>query len=139
MISFMSSWAEQIVLAVIVATIIEMILPKNKNRKYIQMVIGIYVLFNIISPIIENKEEFSIEKYNIEKYETKSQYEIDQSSMDERLEKIYLKELEDTVKLKFEENNVVKIRNTDNMQVIDDIKKELADELEVNKNIITVK
>ena len=62
MISFMSSWAEQIVLAVIVATIIEMILPQNKNRKYIQMVIGIYVLFNIISPIIENKEEFSIEK-----------------------------------------------------------------------------
>ena len=98
MISFMSSWSEQIVLAVIVATIIEMILPKNKNRKYIQMVIGIYVLFNIISPIIENKEEFSIEKYNIEKYQTKSQYEIDQSSMDERLEKIYLKELEDTVK-----------------------------------------
>ena len=93
MISFMSSWAEQIVLAVIVATIIEMILPKNKNRKYIQMVIGIYVLFNIISPIIENKEKFSIEKYNIEKYETKSQYEIDQSSMDARLEKIYLDEL----------------------------------------------
>ena len=71
MISFMSSWAEQIVLAVIVATIIEMILPKNKNKKYIQMVIGVYVLFNIISPIIENKDEFSIEKYNIEKYETK--------------------------------------------------------------------
>ena len=163
MISFMSSWAEQIVLAVIVATIIEMILPQNKNRKYIQMVIGIYVLFNIISPIIENKEEFSIEKYNIEKYETKSQYEIDQSSMDERLEKIYLKELEDTVKLKFEENNmdvikceidaildttkknagihsiVVKIKNTDNMEIIDDIKKELADEFEINKNIITVK
>ena len=68
MISFMSSWAEQIVLAVIVATIIEMILPQNKNKKYIQMVIGIYVLFNIISPIIENKEEFSIEKYNIGKY-----------------------------------------------------------------------
>ena len=33
MISFMSSWTEQIVLAVIVATIIEMILPQNKNRK----------------------------------------------------------------------------------------------------------
>ena len=57
MISFISSWAEQIVLAVIVATIIELILPKNKNKKYIQMVIGVYVLFNIISPIIKNKDE----------------------------------------------------------------------------------
>ena len=58
MINFMSSWAEQIVLAVIVATIIEMILPKSKNKKYIQMVIGVYVLFNIISPIIKNKDDF---------------------------------------------------------------------------------
>ena len=32
MINFMSSWAEQIVLAVIIATIIELILPKNKNE-----------------------------------------------------------------------------------------------------------
>ena len=30
------------------------------------MVIGIYVLFNIISPIIKNKEHFSVEKYNID-------------------------------------------------------------------------
>ena len=56
MIQFLSSWAEQIVLAVIIATIIELILPQNKNKKYIQMVIGIYVLFNIISPIIKNKD-----------------------------------------------------------------------------------
>ena len=106
MINFMSSWAEQIVLAVVVATIIEMILPKNKNKKYIQMVIGVYVLFNIISPIIKNKDDFSIEKYSIENYQTKSQYEVDQSSMDEKLEKIYLEELENTVISKFEQNGI---------------------------------
>ena len=105
MINFMSSWAEQIVLAVIVATIIEMILPKNKNKKYIQMVIGVYVLFNIISPIIKNKDNFSIEKYDIENYQNKTQYEVDQTSMDKRLEKIYLEELEEIVISKFEEND----------------------------------
>ena len=103
MIEFISSWAEQIVLAVIVATIIELILPKNKNRKYIQMVIGVYVLFNIISPIIKNKENISVEEYNIDKYQTKSQYEVDQSSMDERIEKIYLEELKNNAISKFEE------------------------------------
>lgn len=103
MIEFISSWAEQIVLAVIVATIIELILPKNKNKKYIQMVIGVYVLFNIISPIIKNKEKISVEEYNIDKYETKSQYEVNQSSMDERIEKIYLEELKNNAISKFEE------------------------------------
>ena len=103
MIEFISSWAEQIVLAVIVATIIELILPKNKNKKYIQMVIGVYVLFNIISPIIKNKEKISVEEYNIDKYQTKSQYEVDQSSMDERIEKIYLDELKNNVISKFKE------------------------------------
>lgn len=102
MIEFISSWAEQIVLAVIVATIIELILPKNKNKKYIQMVIGVYVLFNIISPIIRNKEKISVEEYNIDKYQTKSQYEVDQSSMDERIEKIYLEELKNNAISKFE-------------------------------------
>ena len=103
MIEFISSWAEQIVLAVIVATIIELILPKNKNKKYIQMVIGVYVLFNIISPIIKNKEKISVEEYNIDKYQTKSQYEVDQSSMDERIEKIYLEELKNNAISKFED------------------------------------
>ena len=68
MINFLSSWAEQVVLAVIIATIIELILPNSKNKKYVQMVIGIYVLFNIISPVIKNKDIFTFEEINLEKY-----------------------------------------------------------------------
>ena len=45
-------WAQGIIVAVIIATIIEMILPNNSNGKYVKMVIGIFVLFSIISPII---------------------------------------------------------------------------------------
>ena len=103
MIEFISSWTEQIVIAVIVATIIELILPNNKNRKYIQMVIGVYILFNIISPIIENQEVFStFEEYSYNNIDTQSTV-VDQSSMDKRLEKIYLEELEKKVTTKFEE------------------------------------
>lgn len=163
MINFMSSWAEQIVLAVVVATIIELILPKNKNKKYIQMVIGIYVLFNIISPIIKNKDDFSIEKYSVENYEIKSQYEVDQSSMDARLEKIYLAELENTVKLKFKENGfevtkctidavldttkknagihsiTVKVKTFADEGKIASIRKELASEFEIEEDKIIIK
>lgn len=163
MIEFMSSWAEQIVLAVVVATIIELILPQNKNKKYIQMVIGVYVLFNIISPIIENKDDFSIEKYNIENYETASQYEVDQSSMDVRLEKIYLDELEDIVVSKFEDNGfevvkceidavldttkknagihsiTVKVKTPADNNHFEEIKKELAEDFEIKEEIIKIK
>jgi len=162
MISFISSWAEQIVLAVIVATIIELILPKNKNKKYIQMVIGIYVLFNIISPIIKNKDNFSVEKYNTEKYESQSQYEIDQSSMDARIEKIYLEELEKKTQEKFQDNGFVvtkckvdavldttkknagislitiKIEKTDETEKLEKVKSELATEFEISEDKIKI-
>lgn len=162
MIDFMSSWAEQIVLAIIVATIIELVLPKSKNKKYIQMVVGVYVLFNIISPIIKNKEEISIEKYNIENYTTSSQQVIDQSSMDERIEKIYLKELEETVTSKFEENGfsvikcnvdavldtnqknagihmiTVKIKSSTDEKILAQVKSELATEFEIKEDKIQV-
>ncbi len=110
MIEFFSSWAEQIVLAVIIATIIELILPNNKNKKYIQMVIGVYILFNILSPVVANKDLLtSIDEYDLEQYNntTNSQYVIDQSSMDKRLEKIYLEELENNITKKFEEKGFV--------------------------------
>ena len=162
MISFISSWAEQIVLAVVVATIIELILPKNKNKKYIQMVIGVYVLFNIISPIIKNKDNFSVEKYNTEKYESQSQYEIDQSSMDARIEKIYLEELEKKTQEKFQDNGyvvtkckvdavldttkknagisliTVKIEKTDENEKLEKVKNELATEFEISEDKIKI-
>ncbi len=52
MINSISSWAEQVILAVIIATVIEMILPKGNSKKYIKTVIGIYILYIIVSPII---------------------------------------------------------------------------------------
>ena len=162
MIEFISSWAEQIVLAVIVATIIELILPQNKNKKYIQMVIGVYILFNIISPIIENKEVLSVAEYNVENYNTTSGSVIDQTSMDKRIEKIYLEELEKNIISKFENKGytvskctidaeldtskknagihliTVKIREQSNEGELLKIKKEIVEEFEIDENKIKI-
>lgn len=163
MIDFMSAWAEQIVLAIVVATIIELILPENKNKKYIQMVIGVYILFNIISPIMKNKEQLSIDNYYTENYTTNSEYVVDQTSMDKRIERIYIEELEKNVKSKFEENGytvskcevnavldtskknagihsiTVKIKDEiDNLDAIK-IKEEIATEFEIDKDKIIIK
>lgn len=53
MINDISKWAGSIVIAVIVVTILEMLLPEGKNKKYIKTVMGIYILFTIISPIVK--------------------------------------------------------------------------------------
>lgn len=162
MINFLSSWAEQIVLAVIIATLFELILPKNKNKKYIQMVIGVYVLFNIISPILETEQVFSFDEYNIEKDNVVSGGVLVQTSMDERIEKIYLDELEDTVITKFEKQGfkvkkctidaeldsskknagihliTVKLETTENSEQIDEIKKDIATEFEIEEDKINI-
>ena len=52
MIKFINSWAQGIILAVIIATIIEIIIPEGKNKKYVKTVIGLYILFTIIYPLI---------------------------------------------------------------------------------------
>lgn len=52
MISFINSYVKGIVVAVIISTIIEMILPEGKIKKYVKTVIGAYIVFIIISPII---------------------------------------------------------------------------------------
>lgn len=39
-------------MAVIIGAIIEMILPEGNSKKYVKIVIGVYVLFTIISPVI---------------------------------------------------------------------------------------
>jgi stage III sporulation protein AF len=52
MISWISSWAQGIIMAVIIGAIIEMILPEGNSKKYVKIVIGVYILFTIISPVI---------------------------------------------------------------------------------------
>ena len=112
MIEILSSWAKNIILAVIIISILEMILPNNKTKKYVKMVMGIYLLFNIISPIIKNKEVFNINQFDINNY--KDQYtsadlesNIDQTSMDKRLKEIYIDELEKDITTKLESKGYI--------------------------------
>lgn len=67
MISWFNSWAQEIILAVIIVTILEMIVPEGRNKKYIKIVMGVYIAFTIISPIITkvtgNNFELDVSKY----------------------------------------------------------------------------
>ena len=68
MVEFLSSWAKSLGLAIVIVSILEMLLPNNKTKKYIRMIMGIFVLFNIISPFVKNKELLDIGNIDLEKY-----------------------------------------------------------------------
>lgn len=57
---FVSDWINGIIIAIIINTIVELIIPEGKNKKYIRTVMGIYVSFVIISPIITKVKNIDI-------------------------------------------------------------------------------
>lgn len=115
MIEIINSWAQKIIIVVIICTIIEMILPEGKNKKYIKTVIGIYVVFTIISPIISktNNNTIDLNKYfkmeNNKTIETSSPVVVDTN---EYIEEVYKEKLKTDIKTKIEAMNY-SVKNID--------------------------
>lgn len=104
MIEFMSSWVKGLGLAIVIVSILEMLLPNNKTKKYIRMVMGIYILFTIISPFITHQEVFQGDTFQLENYMTaETSTTVNQSSMDERIQELYTQELEKDISKKLKE------------------------------------
>ncbi|MCI8392427.1 MAG: stage III sporulation protein AF [Clostridia bacterium] len=70
MIDYISSWAGQIITSVIIVTILEMILPNGNSKKYIKTIIGVYILYVMISPVLRlvNKGDLKVDYSKYEKY-----------------------------------------------------------------------
>lgn len=115
MIEIINSWAQKIIIVVIICTIIEMILPEGKNKKYIKTVIGIYVVFTIVFPIISkiNNNTLDLNKYfkieNNETIETSSPVMVDTN---EYIEEVYKEKLKTDIKTKIEAMNY-SVKNID--------------------------
>ena len=106
MVEWISNWAESIIVAVIIATIIEMILPEGNSKKYIKVVIGVYVLFTIITPVIN--------KFNGEDVQVSDILDLD----------TYIEEAEASVKMQntIQDNNQSSIMGMYSSGLKDDMK-----------------
>ncbi len=103
MIEFISSWVKGLGVAIVIVSILEMILPNNKTKKYIKMVLGIYIIFNIISPVVKNKDKLNLENLNLNNYTASTSASVDQTSMNKRIEILYENELEKDITTKLKE------------------------------------
>ena len=100
MIDMISNWAGELVIALVIVTLIEMLLPDNKIKKYVKTVIGLYIVFCIISPFI-NKEKFAeiledTEK-SLEKIQIENQVYSKLESSDSSIQSLYIQEFEKDV------------------------------------------
>lgn len=186
MIEFLETWIGQIAVSVILVSVFEMILPNGNLKKYIKSILGIYIIYCIITPFVNKEKLFELDKFDIQKYATNNiiQSNINQESMDKRLENLYVEELERNINTKIIEygyeiykckidanlssnkenpgihninlvikeksNNIeinkIEIGNTEKSQDdkgksenIEDLKQIIAEYLEINKDIISIK
>ena len=89
MIEILSSWAKGLGITIVIVSIFEMLLPNNRTKKYIRMVLGVYVIFNIVSPLIKNKDVFNFNNIDLEEYTSVETSSVNQTSMNERIKKLY--------------------------------------------------
>lgn len=112
MVAFFSSWAQGIIVAVIVATIVELLLPNGSSKKYVKVVVGIYILFSIIAPVVNKFAHQNInadEIFNLEKYEKKMEYSNNsilqkiESNNSRTVKDMYVSNLEVDIKAKLKD------------------------------------
>ena len=104
MIENISAWAKSITLSVVIVSIFEMLLPNKKMKQYIKVVMGLYILFNILSPLIDENFSLDIGKiFENTKNQTVNAEQVDQTSMNQKLQQIGEEELEKDITKKIED------------------------------------
>lgn len=109
MVSYISNWAREVILAVIVSIILEMILPsKAKNTKYIKTVIGIYVMYVMIAPALKliNGGTIDFSNSNYEKYFNEEIY----STLENNIKDVEQDNLKETYELGVKQDIEEKLR-----------------------------
>ena len=128
MIEILSSWAKGLGITIVIVSIFEMLLPNNRTKKYIRMVLGVYVIFNIVSPLIKNKDVFNFNNIDLEEYTSVETSSVNQTSMNERIKKLYSEELEKDITKKIKEKGYEVKKCKVSVQIADD-----EEETKINK------
>ena len=63
MVGFFRSWCEELILASFIVSILEMLVQEGNVKKYIRVIVGIYIIFVIIHPIIEKINNIDLSTY----------------------------------------------------------------------------
>ena len=54
MILKLKSWCEGIIVSIILCIIIESLIPEGNNKKYVKVIIGIYIMYVSLNPLLNS-------------------------------------------------------------------------------------
>ena len=96
MVKIFRNWCEGLVIAVIISIIIEMLIPEGNNKKYIKVVIGLYIIFVIINPILDIfNYDFDLRRvFSYDTIETSSNI----INYEDNIRKVYINGIENEIK-----------------------------------------
>lgn len=147
--NWISTWVQGIIIAVIIGTIIEMLLPEGNCKKYIKVVIGIYILFSVVSPVITKVtgNEFRVSNiFDINTYletSTNNQQQEYETIQSKQIKQIYENNLKNDMKQKIKEkgynvkNIYLEIENNE-QYTITYINIQLSNDEETNNQINSI-
>lgn len=131
MIKFIKIWCEEIIVSVIITVIIEMFVPQGNIKKYVRVVMGVYIIFVILNPIVSNFDNINLDKYfDSEKYNNT----IPTSNFEE-ISNVYARAIESQIKKEFSYISDVRVILTDNLEDIERIEITLLEDIESLKEL----
>ena len=115
MIFKLKMWCEGLIIAVLISVIIEIMIPEGSNKKYAKVIIGIYILYIIITPALElfnEKIDFN--------FFSKYKFEETSADLNNDIKDIYVIGIEEKIKEELINNGI----DVDKVDVIVDYKYE---------------
>lgn len=102
---FISQWLKEIVLLFIIISIVDIIMPKGKMKRYVDFIIGLLIIFTVISPFtrlnnINLNLDREVSNFNEKIISEDSLLDIS----DKQIENIYIRNLKEQLKEVIEDN-----------------------------------
>ncbi|MGO1470842.1 MAG: stage III sporulation protein AF, partial [Tissierella sp.] len=96
---FIYDWLKDIVVFFIIITLIELIMPKGKLKRYMNFIIGLILIFMVISPFLKLFSiDFKLEDSRIDQYQKQEIYDIDfTKEQTERIEDLYIEKIDSEI------------------------------------------
>lgn len=98
MILKIRQWCEELIIAIVLCIIIESLIPNGNNKKYAKVIIGIYIIFVTINPILDLLNyDFEFNKIFDKEYEEVS------GNLNYDMKDVYIIGIEESIKKDIEE------------------------------------